>query len=189
MSNSVYKGKMTVWKDDKGFGFIQPENSTQNVFIHISALKKMPRRPVAGDVILYQISTDKQGKLKAVDAVIEGLKPVISVKKYKGYKRFGISFKGIVLLVLFIIVYACVIGKIISERTATKMKMGFKNTDIHQNIASPEPVASNYECQGKTRCHEMTSCDEAMFYLRNCPGVMIDGDGDGIPCEDGLCSH
>jgi len=25
------------------------------------------------------------------------------------------------------------------------------------------------------------------FYLRNCPGVEIDGDGDGIPCERPHC--
>jgi hypothetical protein len=33
----------------------------------------------------------------------------------------------------------------------------------------------------------MTSCDEAIFYLTNCPGVEIDGDGDGIPCERQWC--
>ncbi|MDF3883094.1 excalibur calcium-binding domain-containing protein [Cupriavidus basilensis] len=32
-------------------------------------------------------------------------------------------------------------------------------------------------------CSQMTSCEEARFYLRSCPGVKIDGDGDGIPCE------
>ncbi|WP_244214523.1 excalibur calcium-binding domain-containing protein [Cupriavidus plantarum] len=33
----------------------------------------------------------------------------------------------------------------------------------------------------------MQSCEEATFYLRNCPGTKIDGDGDGIPCERSLC--
>lgn len=27
----------------------------------------------------------------------------------------------------------------------------------------------------------MSSCEEATFYLKNCPGTKIDGDGDGIP--------
>jgi len=187
MSNSVYKGKMTVWKDDKGFGFIEPENGTQNVFIHVSALKKMPRRPVAGDIILYQISADKQGKLKAVDAVIEGLKPVIIRReRTSGYKRSEISFKNSVIILMLSILIIFFIVKIIVENTETKT--GFNNTNVPQNITKSETVSSSYECQGKTRCHEMTSCDEAMFYLRNCPGVMIDGDGDGIPCEQ-LCSH
>ena len=50
--------------------------------------------------------------------------------------------------------------------------------------ATPAPV---FRCEGKTRCHEMHSCEEATFYLKNCPGVKIDGDGDGIPCERTLC--
>lgn len=50
------------------------------------------------------------------------------------------------------------------------------------------PVAI-FRCEGKTRCSQMTSCDEAKFYLKNCPGVKIDGDHDGIPCEDQLCGH
>ncbi|WP_439672725.1 excalibur calcium-binding domain-containing protein [Cupriavidus necator] len=29
----------------------------------------------------------------------------------------------------------------------------------------------------------MASCAEARFYLKNCPAVKMDGDGDGIPCE------
>lgn len=49
--------------------------------------------------------------------------------------------------------------------------------------------AGSFECKGKLRCPEMISCAEAKFYLNNCPNVEIDGDGDGIPCEDQLCGH
>ena len=55
-----------------------------------------------------------------------------------------------------------------------------------------EPVVSDsqrYHCVGKIRCSEMVSCEEATFYLHNCPGVQIDGDGDGIPCESQWCGH
>jgi len=52
-----------------------------------------------------------------------------------------------------------------------------------------QPVSSPaFRCEGKTRCHQMTSCEEAKFYLRNCPGVKIDGDNDGVPCEREHCS-
>ncbi|MGB3237800.1 MAG: excalibur calcium-binding domain-containing protein [Geitlerinemataceae cyanobacterium] len=44
-----------------------------------------------------------------------------------------------------------------------------------------------YQCEGKIYCSQMTSCEEAKFYLKNCPGVKIDGDGDGIPCESQWC--
>jgi len=29
----------------------------------------------------------------------------------------------------------------------------------------------------------MSSYEEALFYQRNCPGTQMDGDHDGIPCE------
>ena len=46
---------------------------------------------------------------------------------------------------------------------------------------------ARFSCAGKTHCSEMTSCDEARFYLDNCPGTKMDGDGDGIPCEQQWC--
>lgn len=45
----------------------------------------------------------------------------------------------------------------------------------------------DFTCEGKTRCTEMTSCAEARFYLAHCPGVKIDGDHDGVPCESQWC--
>ncbi|AVA33932.1 hypothetical protein RN01_08030 [Cupriavidus sp. SHE] len=55
------------------------------------------------------------------------------------------------------------------------------------SLSRSNPAVQSFSCQGKTRCNEMTSCDEAKFYLQNCPGTKIDGDGDGIPCERTLC--
>ena len=69
---AVYKGRLERWYEDKGFGFIQPEESKKDVFIHISALKNMPRRPVVGDVIYYQLHMGGDGKIKAINARIEG---------------------------------------------------------------------------------------------------------------------
>lgn len=46
---------------------------------------------------------------------------------------------------------------------------------------------SIFKCDGRTHCSQMTSCDEAIFFLRNCPSVKMDGDNDGIPCENQWC--
>jgi cold shock CspA family protein len=54
---------------------------------------------------------------------------------------------------------------------------------------TPEPrVSSPYRCDGRTRCSEMNSCAEAKFFLRNCPGARMDGDNDGVPCEQQWCT-
>jgi hypothetical protein len=46
-----------------------------------------------------------------------------------------------------------------------------------------------YQCEGKTHCSQMQSCEEAMFYLKNCPGTEMDGDNDGVPCEGQWCGR
>jgi len=38
-------------------------------------------------------------------------------------------------------------------------------------------------CGTKTVCREMSSCEEARFFLVQCGLTRLDGDGDGVPCE------
>ena len=49
-------------------------------------------------------------------------------------------------------------------------------------------TSEDFHCDGREHCSEMKSCEEADFFVQNCPGVKMDGDGDGKPCED-RCGH
>ncbi|MGY6276982.1 cold shock domain-containing protein [Methylomonas sp. MgM2] len=73
MTQAFQKGILKTWKDDRGFGFIKPEDEGKDVFVHISALKGMARRPIRGDVLFYQVGQDAGGKFKAINARIEGV--------------------------------------------------------------------------------------------------------------------
>ena len=73
MTMTENKGFLKTWKDDRGFGFIKPEDGSDDVFIHISALSGFVRRPYRGDTIYYQIEHGEDGKSKAVNARIEGV--------------------------------------------------------------------------------------------------------------------
>jgi len=55
----------------------------------------------------------------------------------------------------------------------------------NQEAASDKRSA--YRCDGRVYCSQMTSCEEAEFFLANCPGVKMDGGGDGVPCERQWC--
>ncbi|MCL7422837.1 MAG: excalibur calcium-binding domain-containing protein [Methylobacter sp.] len=46
---------------------------------------------------------------------------------------------------------------------------------------------TRFTCDGRNRCSQMTSCEEATFFLQNCPNQETDGDHDGVPCEDQWC--
>jgi cold shock CspA family protein len=73
MTKPLLKGVLKTWKEDRGFGFITPDNGGRDLFIHISSLGQVARRPVPGDIIYYQVVRDRNGKFRAVNASIEGV--------------------------------------------------------------------------------------------------------------------
>lgn len=99
------KGVLKTWKEDRGFGFITPDNGGRDVFIHISAIGEVARRPVPGDVIHYQITRDKHGKLRAVNAYIEGLTAQKGTQPRQGQGKSSSR-----MLVLITVTAALVIG-------------------------------------------------------------------------------
>ena len=55
-------------------------------------------------------------------------------------------------------------------------------------LSDPEEAPSpSFVCDGRKRCPQMHSCQEAKLFLKNCPGMEMDGDGDGVPCESQWC--
>lgn len=65
------RGSIKSWNDDKGFGFIRPEQGGSPVFVHISAMRG-ERRPLPGDAVLYIAGTDRQGRLRAEHMRLDG---------------------------------------------------------------------------------------------------------------------
>ncbi len=51
------------------------------------------------------------------------------------------------------------------------------------------PNAPIFHCDGRTHCSQMRSCEEAEYFLKNCPNTKMDGDGDQIPCEGQWCHY
>ena len=67
------KGKLTAWDDNKGYGFITPIGSQKKVFVHIKSFLDTRKRPKLGEVLLYNVSKDKNGKLRAIDVNRENI--------------------------------------------------------------------------------------------------------------------
>ena len=84
-------------------------------------------------------------------------------------------------------------GKTYDFRHLSQREIQQVNTFNAEKIDTERKVKrrkkKNYTCSGKIYCSQMNSCEEAMFYLHNCPGTKMDGDGDGIPCEQQWCGH
>lgn len=56
-------------------------------------------------------------------------------------------------------------------------------TSMRDRVAPPRSGGVAGGCSAKTRCAQMSSCEEARSHLRQCGPGMLDGDGDGVPCE------
>jgi endonuclease YncB( thermonuclease family) len=61
--------------------------------------------------------------------------------------------------------------------------------DDRDEFEAPGPDADRptFQCGTKRVCGDMSSCDEAKYFLTTCGMSRLDGNGDGVPCE-ALCS-
>jgi uncharacterized membrane protein YsdA (DUF1294 family)/cold shock CspA family protein len=59
------QGKVLNWNDDKGFGFVDPNGGGERAFVHIKAFKPRSRRPVNGEVIIYELVRENNKGYKA----------------------------------------------------------------------------------------------------------------------------
>ncbi|RZL93490.1 MAG: excalibur calcium-binding domain-containing protein [Variovorax sp.] len=53
--------------------------------------------------------------------------------------------------------------------------------------SSAATVQQGFSCDGRKYCSQMKSCAEAKYFLSHCPAVKMDGDKNGIPCEQQWC--
>ena len=57
------------------------------------------------------------------------------------------------------------------------------------SLESEKTLNNNlFECDGRTYCSQMTSCQEATYFINNCPNTKMDGNNDGVPCESQWCN-
>ncbi|MEP2650711.1 MAG: cold shock and DUF1294 domain-containing protein [Paraglaciecola sp.] len=78
------KGKLVSWKDDKGFGFIQPSGGGSQIFIHKTAFTNRARTPMVNDIITFSDGKGNDGRLSARDATFSGEKLQSKPKKKEG---------------------------------------------------------------------------------------------------------
>lgn len=61
-------GTVKFFNEAKGYGFIQPDDGSQDAFVHISAVERSGMRTLDKEQrISYELQPDRSGKMSAVN--------------------------------------------------------------------------------------------------------------------------
>jgi len=183
-----YQGKITSWKDDKGYGFVVQNGASEQVFIHIKSFSNRQRRPVGDEIVTYEIATDANGRKRTENVEFVSNPP----SKASATKGGSFPMKKLIVIILIGVAGWQAYGKYLNRGTdnyslpeAALSGEHLPLPEIKENNAA---TPTSFSCDGRTHCSQMTSCEEAYFFLKNCPGVEMDGNHDGEPCEQQWCN-
>ncbi|MDM5071626.1 cold-shock protein [Aeromonas bestiarum] len=214
-----YQGRIASWNEARGFGFITPEQQGgeqqgRELFVHISALQSDGRLPEAGERVSYLIGRGKDDKPRAVQVffpdrplsltdtsapplpgkdavrrpVARGAQPPVSSRPRPGpsYRRKS-NWRGKLIPLLVLAGLFSVYSRFSAESVSPPPASSFSQEEAGSSY-SPTFVR---QCDGRQYCSQMTSCEEATWFLQNCPNTKMDGRGrgNGIPCESQWCGH
>ena len=85
-----FDGTIKSWDDERGFGFIEPDQGGQDIFVHIKAFKGLRERPQASQRVSFQIELGPQGKKRALNAeLIRQARPLRNRSSKSGSAQWG----------------------------------------------------------------------------------------------------
>jgi uncharacterized membrane protein YsdA (DUF1294 family)/cold shock CspA family protein len=99
-----HKGRITQWQDERGFGFIEPMAGGERVFVHIKSFPNRHRRPVAEDLVTYELKRDPRGRLQGVNVTFAGARALRATSPVPGAK--SLLFAATFLVAVSVAVFA-----------------------------------------------------------------------------------
>lgn len=103
------QGRLVEWHDEKGYGFIQPNDTNKaRVFLHIKEFSRPGPRPIVGCALDYQVALDGQGRYRATQVVYlkasQTQKNVVNNVKVFKTKDIQVKSPMVIVIVIYIVV-------------------------------------------------------------------------------------
>jgi len=194
-------GTLVKWDEARGFGFVLPAQGNTDLFVHVSAFPRPGSPPRVGELVSFEIETAPDGRHRAVRVWRAGGAPARRVPSIDAAQTRRLRHDSSSHRMLSRIAYAAGVGALLLFATGQLRNVDFGDWSLrphadearNERIAPVATIAADdraaFTCDGRTRCSQMSSCAEATFFLRHCPNVQMDGDHDGIPCEQQWCTQ
>lgn len=176
----------------------------------------MARCPTSGERVSYQLGTGKDDKPRAVQvffpdrplSLADGFNPPSASPRLgretstrspqpassrpgsrpRPAYRHKSSWRGKVIPLLLVGLFS--LYSLFSTDSVVPLPVSaFIGDEGSASRSTPQTSAFSYQCDGREYCSQMTSCEEATWFLRHCPNTKMDGEGDGVPCERQWCGH
>lgn len=62
-----FTGTLKSWNDERGFGFIEPDQGGKALFVHIKAFPPGSGRPALGEKLSFEVESGQGGKQRAIE--------------------------------------------------------------------------------------------------------------------------
>ncbi|CAB1222599.1 cold shock domain-containing protein [Acinetobacter bouvetii] len=188
------EGKIKSYNVERGFGFIKIQGEKKDLFFHIKDFPNKSVEPKIGENLKFRIVEDN-GKLKAdnivrLDVQIESVahtplsraktKNIHRSRQSKKDKQGGGFISSIIALVIIGVLIYIVYGKYQHWQLSQQVPIALQTAA--ERLVNSNP--NMYRCDGRIHCSQMSSYEEAVFFINHCPGTKMDGDNDGEPCEN-----
>lgn len=72
-------GTLKSWNDERGFGFIEPTQGGQEIFVHIKAFEVRTERPQVGQRLSFEIEVNPDGKKRA--KLVQQIRPKRALRR------------------------------------------------------------------------------------------------------------
>lgn len=176
-------GKLIKWNDERGFGFIETAAGRKEIFVHVSAFPRDGVRPRIGELVSFEPDQGSDGRKRALRVMRPGSRS--SARHPRRSSAVTTRQSPVVAIAgMFLLAIVGWLGySYVTTWRASTIAPSARATQAPAAAANPL-----YHCDGRTRCPQMTSCAEATYFIRQCPGTQMDGDADGVPCESQWCN-
>ena len=195
-----FGGQLKNWNAERGFGFIVADDGGAELFVHISAFQRRDLAPLPGEPLTFEVEPDREGRKRAVrvlranESAGSATRQLASQRETRRRRHDEAESHSMGGSILSAVITLCIAGAIgwfgytqYMQRASRQGAVSDAAPPAQSAQPLQEPAPLDSRCDGRKYCSQMTSCREAKWFLKNCPGTEMDGDGDGVPCEQQWC--